>query len=91
MVVPSGWEIINRRLNDIPQTENSDFEYQDFRDDRVYTYFDLGMNQAKSFTFRMNAAYSGIFYQPPVKCEAMYDYSVSAQTPGRRIQVIHGD
>ncbi|MBT3384598.1 MAG: hypothetical protein HN778_18495 [Prolixibacteraceae bacterium] len=86
-VFPSGWEIINKRLNDIPQNQNAGFEYQDIRDDRVYTYFDLNMNQQKTFVFYLNAAYVGQFYQSPVSCEAMYDYSVRAQKPGKWVSV----
>ena len=86
-VFPSGWEITNRRLNDIPQNENSNFEYQDIRDDRVFTYFDLNMNQQKTFVFRLNATYKGKYYQPPVSCEAMYDFSVRTQKPGRWVVV----
>ncbi len=86
-VFPSGWEIINKRMNDIPQEQNSAFEYQDIRDDRVYTYFDLDMNQQKSFIFYLNAAYTGRFYQPPVNCEAMYDVSVRAQNAGSWVEV----
>ncbi len=86
-VFPSGWEILNRRLNDIPENRNSNFDYQDIRDDRVFTYFDLKMNEQKTFVFRLNATYAGSYYQPPVSCEAMYDFSVRAQKPGRWIVV----
>ncbi len=88
-VFPSGWEIGNRRLNDIPENSkgSAGFEYQDIRDDRVYTYFNLKMNEQKTFTFNLNASYVGKYYQPPVSCEAMYDYSVRAQKPGRWVEV----
>jgi uncharacterized protein YfaS (alpha-2-macroglobulin family) len=86
-VFPSGWEILNRRVNDIPENKSSNFDYQDIRDDRVYTYFDLEMNKQKTFVFRLNATYAGSYYQPPVTCEAMYDFSVRAQKPGRWIEV----
>ena len=86
-VVPSGWEIMNKRLHDISQTAISYFDYQDIRDDRIYTYFDLGMNQQKTFVFEINASYQGKFHQPPVRCEAMYDGSVYAQVPGRWVRV----
>jgi uncharacterized protein YfaS (alpha-2-macroglobulin family) len=89
-VFPSGWEIINKRLNDIPQDQNSTFEYQDIRDDRVYTYFDLAMNQQKTFVIYLNAAYAGRFYQPPVNCEAMYDNSIRAQKPGKWVEITAG-
>jgi len=83
---PSGWEILNKRLGDIAQ-DNSNFEYQDIRDDRVYTYFDLPVNAQKTFVFYLNAAYKGTFYYPPVACEAMYDNSVSAKQAGKMIKV----
>jgi uncharacterized protein YfaS (alpha-2-macroglobulin family) len=86
-IFPSGWEIMNKRLNDIPEDKNSTFEYQDIRDDRVYTYFDLDMNQQKTFVFYLNASYAGQFYQPPISCEAMYDVSIRAQKAGRWVEV----
>jgi alpha-2-macroglobulin len=86
-VFPSGWEIINKRLNDIPQEQKSVFNYQDIRDDRVYTYFDLEMNRQKTFVFYLNAAYTGQFYMPPVRCEAMYDVSVHAQMAGSWVEI----
>ncbi len=85
-LIPSGWEILNKRLGDAPQ-DNSGFEYQDIRDDRIYTYFDLEMNKQKTFEFFLNAAYKGTFYQPPVTCEAMYDNTVSAKQGGKMVDV----
>ena len=89
-VLPSGWEIINKRLNDIPQDQNQAAGYQDIRDDRVYTYFDLSMNRQKTFVFHLNAAYTGHYYLPPVCCEAMYDMRVRAQAAGRMVTVTPG-
>ncbi|QIA07769.1 alpha-2-macroglobulin family protein [Draconibacterium halophilum] len=85
-LVPSGWEILNKRIGDVPG-EEPNFEYQDIRDDRIYTYFDLAMNEQKSFVFYLNASYKGRFYQPPVSCGAMYDNSVSAKKAGRMVVV----
>ena len=85
-LVPSGWEILNKRLGDAPQND-ANFEYQDIRDDRIYTYFDLAMGKQKTFTFYLNAAYKGEFYLPPVSCEAMYDNSVNARTGGKMVNV----
>ncbi len=83
---PSGWEILNKRIGDVPGNQ-AGFEYQDIRDDRIYTYFDLDMNKQKTFVFYLNAAYKGQFYSPPVSCEAMYDNSVSAQKAGEMVEV----
>ncbi|MCK3683278.1 Ig-like domain-containing alpha-2-macroglobulin family protein [Maribellus sp. YY47] len=85
-LVPSGWEILNKRLGDAPQND-ANFEYQDIRDDRIYTYFDLEMGKQKTFTFYLNAAYKGEFYLPPASCEAMYDNSVNARLGGKMVTV----
>jgi hypothetical protein len=83
---PSGWEIINKRIGGVPDN-NAHYEYQDIKDDRVYTYFDLQMNKQKTFVFYLNSAYKGKYYHPPVSCEAMYDNSVRAQKAGKMVEV----
>ena len=52
----------------------------DIRDDRVVWHFDLPKGTAKTFRIKMRAAYQGSFNLPPVKCEAMYDARISANT-----------
>jgi uncharacterized protein YfaS (alpha-2-macroglobulin family) len=45
-VFPSGWEINNLRLTDDEGlSQSSAYNYQDIRDDRVYTFFDLTPSQ----------------------------------------------
>jgi alpha-2-macroglobulin len=66
---------------------SSPFDYQDIRDDRVYTYFDLDRGASKSFRIRFNAAYEGRYYMPGISCEAMYDNSISARTKGGWVEV----
>jgi uncharacterized protein YfaS (alpha-2-macroglobulin family) len=87
-IFPSGWEIVNTRLNDgSTATGSSSFDYIDIRDDRVYTYFSLGSSNKKTFVVRLSAAYRGHFYMPAFACEAMYDATVSANTEGKWIEV----
>ncbi|QEC53300.1 hypothetical protein EDD80_10335 [Anseongella ginsenosidimutans] len=87
-VFPSGWEIINTRLSgDDNLSLSSSFTYQDIRDDRVYTYFDLPEKRSVTYHVMLNAAYPGRFYQPPVYCEAMYDAGISARTAGRWVEI----
>jgi len=82
-IFPSGWEIINSRLYDTFEFDvGSDFDYQDIRDDRVYTYFDLVKGQKKTFRFKVNASYEGKYWAPAVFCEAMYDPSIRAKSKG---------
>ncbi|MCF6353199.1 MAG: hypothetical protein L3J06_09335, partial [Cyclobacteriaceae bacterium] len=86
-IFPSGWEIINTRL-DGSETANSEVTYMDIRDDRVMHYFDLNPNQAKSFTVLLNATYKGKYYLPSISVGAMYDNSIFATKAGRWVNVV---
>jgi hypothetical protein len=85
-IFPSGWEIRNARFEG-KKTEQSEYTYQDIRDDRVYTYFDLNADESKQFRIELNAAYLGKYYLPMVYAEAMYDASINAAVPGKWITV----
>jgi alpha-2-macroglobulin len=87
-IFPPGWEISNARLADLNVPGKMDFTYQDIRDDRVYTYFDLKRGERKTFTIMLNAAYLGKFYLPGVYCEAMYDHGIGAMRKGRETSVV---
>ena len=65
-----------------------DVDYQDIRDDRVYTYFDLRAGESKVFLVVFNASYRGRYYQPGVAVEAMYDAAVHANTEGQWIEIV---
>ena len=92
-IIPSGWEIYNERMV-APETENaaadgsgqsvSKYSYQDIRDDRVLTYFNLRCGETKVFTVRLQATYAGNFILPAVQCEAMYDVNVQARSKAGR-------
>ncbi|MBN2763181.1 MAG: hypothetical protein JXR41_08840, partial [Bacteroidales bacterium] len=88
-IFPSGWEIRNTRLYDIksPQ-EISTPTYQDYRDDKVLTYFNLPRGKSKTFIVQLNAAYLGRFYLPGIFCEAMYDNSINAVREGQWVEVV---
>ncbi len=86
-IFASGWEIRNQRLDNITYLKGDVPTYQDIRDDRVYSYFDLGAGASKTFKVMLNAAYKGSFYLPGVSCEAMYDNSVTAHISGRWVNV----
>ncbi len=85
-IVPSGWEIENERLNN-DNYETAGFDYQDIRDDRIYTYFDLERGASKTFTVKLTATYAGKYYLPAVVGEAMYDASLVGRTSGKWINV----
>ena len=88
-VFPSGWEIINNRAGGFGTSSNG-MDYQDFRDDRVLSYFDLGnqKNQTKTIRIHLNAAYKGRFFLPSTVCEAMYDNRIHGGVPGSWVEVI---
>lgn len=84
-IVPSGWEIYNERLITPNQPASSGaYTYQDIRDDRVLTYFDLLRGQSKTFSVRLQANYAGDFVLPAIQCEAMYDSGVQTRTKAGR-------
>jgi uncharacterized protein YfaS (alpha-2-macroglobulin family) len=88
-VFPSGWEISNTRIGEEGSgPENPLFNYQDFRDDRVNTFFDLYSDKEKVFVFTATAAYAGRFYLPGTYCEAMYDNRINAKDKGMWIEVV---
>jgi uncharacterized protein YfaS (alpha-2-macroglobulin family) len=96
-VFPSGWEIINTRMSATGESGvgTSTPEYQDIRDDRVMTYFDMPFRGAdpdnqrpKVYRVLLNAAYAGRYYLAPVSCAAMYDNRIRASVPGKWVEVL---
>jgi len=88
-VFPSGWEIRNLRMDGTGSSFIIDKpRYQDIRDDRVYSYFNLDKNQSKTFRVLLNASYAGRFYLPTVYCEAMYDNDINAWQAGKWLEVV---
>ncbi|MFK7784535.1 MAG: alpha-2-macroglobulin [Crocinitomicaceae bacterium] len=81
---PNGWEIHNTRLYG---GGSSQVDYQDIRDDRVYSYFDLHEGESKKITVQLNAAYLGKFYHPAIQVETMYDHLTNATLPGKWVEV----
>ncbi len=89
MVFPSGWQIVNTRVsNDAIGVNNSGYTYQDIRDDRIYTYFNLDKNETKTYVFLLNATFAGKYYMPAIYCAPMYDESVKAIKPGQWVNVL---
>ncbi|MDB9932659.1 MG2 domain-containing protein [Flavobacteriales bacterium] len=90
-IFPSGWEIHNSRMSNSSTSfnkENSSYDYQDIRDDRVYTYFSLGIGKTKTFVVNLNATYDGKYYLPSILCEAMYDNLISSVKNGKWVEVV---
>jgi uncharacterized protein YfaS (alpha-2-macroglobulin family) len=87
-VVASGFEIRNDRLDPSRARATTAFDYQDVRDDRVYTYFDLKAGETKTIELAANAAYLGRFYLPMLTVEAMYDATISARVKGQWVEIV---
>jgi uncharacterized protein YfaS (alpha-2-macroglobulin family) len=89
-VFPSGWEIRNERMTGTNSQINSDeYEYQDFRDNAVFTFFD--MQKVKTYRTMLTATYAGKYFMPDIQCEAMYDHNILARIPGQWIEVTPED
>ncbi|HLN54450.1 MAG TPA: MG2 domain-containing protein [Bacteroidales bacterium] len=87
-MMPSGWEIRNTRLYEAEYgIKEGTFDYRDYRDDRVNTYFLLTPGQTKTFVTIATASYTGEFFQPSIWCEAMYSPGIYARKPGGKVKV----
>ena len=80
--LPASWELVNTRLAEGGGSGDSSLKYQDIRDDRVMSYFDLNSGQSKTLSFRVNRTYGGEYYRPAIHAYAMYDESIRALLPG---------
>jgi uncharacterized protein YfaS (alpha-2-macroglobulin family) len=89
-IFPAGWEIHNTRMDE-NMTAQTAARYQDIRDDRVYSYYELATNNSKTFIVQLNATYLGRFYLPTLYTEAMYDNSINARLPGKWVEVIKNE
>jgi len=88
-IFPSGWEIINTRLNDNEGAlASAPYTYRDIRDDRVFTYFNIRENETLTYKVLLNASYLGKYYLSAVQCEAMYNNNISATQAGKWVQVV---
>jgi uncharacterized protein YfaS (alpha-2-macroglobulin family) len=85
-IFPSGWEIMNTRLSGFSGSADQP-EYQDIRDDRMHTFFDLGWKASKTFRVQLNAAYQGRFYLPATRCAAMYKQDIESRSSGQWVEV----
>jgi uncharacterized protein YfaS (alpha-2-macroglobulin family) len=90
-VFASGWEIRNTRLDPVEGVAvEGSFIHQDFRDDRVHTYFNLGAGELKVFRMLLNASYLGAYRLPQATVTVMYDPGIAARTGGREVKVVPG-
>jgi uncharacterized protein YfaS (alpha-2-macroglobulin family) len=86
---PSGWEIHNSRMDRLATFSNTSVpEYQDIRDDRVMSYFDIAAGKTHTYRVQLNASYLGKYYLPTTACEAMYDNTIAARQPGMWVEVV---
>ena len=85
---PSGWEITNSRLYDESYSYPLGVSYQDFRDDRTYSYIDyLKPGAVVVIPIKLTATYEGKFYLPAAICTGMYDEKTGASTSGQWVTV----
>jgi hypothetical protein len=84
-IIPSGWEIYNKRL--AGAAESASYDYNDIRDDRSVWYFDLSAGGSKTFVLDLRAAYAGKYHFTPITCTAMYDSHTSANTSSSSVIV----
>ncbi len=91
--IPHGWKIHNERLDEImsedddPSQTDNPITYQDIRDDRIMSYFDIASGQKITLRTKLTTTFAGDFFLPPSTCEAMYSNDIYARTSGQKIKV----
>jgi uncharacterized protein YfaS (alpha-2-macroglobulin family) len=69
------WEVVNTGEG------RAGAKYQDIRDDRVQSYFDLPVGGRTTVVYRVTKTYRGTFTVPAIHVYAMYDESIRAVLP----------
>lgn len=88
-IFPPGWEINNNRLSNADYIKtNNKINYQDIRDDRVSSFFDLNIRNTVKVSIQLTATYPGKYYLPGFLCQAMYDNSIYAKSKGTWVTVL---
>jgi len=87
-IVPSGWQIHNPRMAQGDDDVLPAVDFQDIRDDRIYTYFNLKRGEKKQFKVQLNASFLGHYYLPGVHVEAMYDATTNARSKGKWVDIV---
>lgn len=62
--------------------------FQDVRDDRVLSYFDLAAGATRTVNVKFNAAYLGQYIFPAIRGEAMYQPTTRASTAGMAVKIV---
>ncbi|MBK7096441.1 MAG: hypothetical protein IPH57_15820 [Saprospiraceae bacterium] len=84
-VFPSGWEILNWRMSGA-ENKNTDINYQDIRDDRVYSFFNL-YGSGTRIEIPLIATYPGYYYLPVQFSESMYDNTIFCRQKAGWVEV----
>jgi len=85
--IPSGWELINPRLNSAAAVASAEVDFQDYRDDRVLNYFSIAPHKGVDISIHATAIYPGSYYLPGMSVEPMYDATKFARIKGQKVEV----
>ena len=89
-IFPGGWEITNTRMSAVDRTTDAyQVNYQDIRDDRVYSFFNFyKSNKPVKIQLQLSATYLGRYYLPAINCESMYNDQIYANSAGEWVEVV---
>ena len=87
-VFPSGWEILNWRMGNAENNSTYRVNYQDIRDDRVYSFLNLNYQNSRAvIEVPLVATYAGRYYLPVQYAESMYDNTIFAKKQAMWVEV----
>lgn len=86
--IVSGWEILNTKVDATFLTvPSSAFDFQDIRDDRIFTYFGLKKQETKVYRVLLTASYAGTYVLPVISFVDMYKEGNYAYSASGKVEV----
>lgn len=89
-IIPASWEVYQVVGNDegVDSSRNDGgLTYQDIKDDRVLSYFNLNGRGRKLIQVRFHVTYAGTYVLPAIQADVMYQPDVFARTKAGQIAV----
>ncbi len=66
---------------------NNASDYEDIKDNKIFTYFGLSPLQTKTYTYKFTTSFKGEYLHPGFRCEAMYAAAKYAQIKGKTMGI----
>ena len=88
-IIPASWEVyqVVGDPNQAKSESSLGLRYQDVRDDRILSYFDLPAQRLMRMKVRLHVTYAGQYTLPAIQAEVMYEPQIFSRTQAETIVV----